>query len=159
MLYNVIHKKMKKIFIIIMLVSVNWVNAQTDRSTKGEHLKEMRQKMKEMPPEQKAELKTKRLTLWLDLNESQQKKMQFLQLELARDAAKASTNKKSLQEMTATELFEAKNKKLEQKIRQKEEMKKLLTEEQYSKWEKGKSRMALRHGKHSRTNARMLQRY
>lgn len=93
-----------------------------------------------LSPEQRVELRVKKLTLALDLNEKQQKEMKNLLLNKETERQQAiddlkiqNQNKKKL---TADERFAIKNKALDKKIAMKEEMKKILTKEQMGKLEK-----------------------
>lgn len=104
--------------------------------------------MKDLSPEQIATLQTKKMTLALDLSEAQQTKMKSL---LASNAAARKAKmeahkaqKESKEKMTSQEKYALQNERLDHKIAQKQEMKALLTEAQYTKWEK----MQHRKGKH-----------
>lgn len=96
--------------------------------------------MKDLTIEQKAELMTKKMTLHLDLNESQQSKVKAIQMkqlkemEAKRDARKAQ--KDSDEKMNSEERYSKANAKLDAQIAHKEEMKNILDAEQYEKWEK-----------------------
>ncbi len=96
--------------------------------------KQVRKEAKEnYTPEQRAELQTKKMTLTLDLNESQQKKVKQVFLDNAKNKPARSENAK---EMTDQQKFEAKNAMLDRRIVMKKQMKEILTEEQIVKWEK-----------------------
>lgn len=96
--------------------------------------------MKDLSPEQIATLQTKKMTLALDLNEEQQTKMKALfasnavERKAHMEARKAK--KENDEKMTAVEKYTMENKRLDHKIAQKKEMKQLLNDEQYAKWEK-----------------------
>ena len=100
--------------------------------------------MKDLTIEQKAELMTKKMTLHLDLNESQRSKVKAIQvkqlkeMEAKRDARKAQ--KDSDEKMTNEERYAKANAKLDAQIAHKEEMKNILNAEQYEKWEKTMSK-------------------
>ncbi|MAP54526.1 MAG: hypothetical protein CL605_06440 [Altibacter sp.] len=110
--------------------------AQTPDVDKKEMRKEMKQKMKDLTPEQAADLETKKLTLALDLSEAQQKEVKVLALEKAKKRKERSSGRQDRAEMTATEMYERKAKMMEERIEHKLKMKKILTEAQYEKWEK-----------------------
>lgn len=96
--------------------------------------------MKELSPEQAATLDTKRMTLALDLDESQQKTLKPILLEQA--ALRTSkmeerrTKRASGTPATKEERFTMQNERLDHMIAHKAKIKKLLTAEQFTKWEK-----------------------
>ena len=103
--------------------------------------------MKDMSPEQVATLETKKMTLALDLNEKQQQQIQEIHLDKAierqtfRQERKARDSKPD-----ADERFEIMSDRLDKQIAVKDQMKDILSNEQYEKWEKislsrGKSKM------------------
>ena len=95
--------------------------------------------------EQRAELHTKKMTLALDLNDSQQKKVKQVFLDMAKNKPARS----NMKEMTDQQKFEAKNAMLDRRIAMKRQLKEILTEEQLTKWEKSlQSRRG--HSKHRR---------
>jgi hypothetical protein len=124
---------MKKVLIIFMALATFAVNAQHKDSERKEHSKEMKANL---TPEQKADLKMKKMTLALDLNASQQQKVKQLFLKAEND--KPETRPKR-SEMTDTQKYEAKSVMLDRRITMKKEMKEILTEEQFTKWERQQS--------------------
>jgi len=110
--------------------------------------------------DQIATIRTKKLTLLLDLNAQQQQQiLEINKLKVAEHKAKKEARKKqkeSDQKPTGDQLFERKNKQLDAMIAHKAEMKEILTAEQYETWvktrrEKGKQRK-------QRKGKRMMQR-
>lgn len=101
-----------------------------------------------LKPEQRVELRVKQMDLALDLNDKQQKDIQKLMLERTKKAeqlrAQRKSNKEAGKKLTADERFAMQSKALDEKIAMKDEMKKILTAEQFSKWESMKKE---RHGK------------
>lgn len=90
-----------------------------------------------LTPEQMATLQTKKMTLALDLNSTQQKQVQELHLENAKlRKEKMEAMKEKSRELSSEERFTRQNDRLDHMIAQKEKMKKILNEEQYAKWEK-----------------------
>jgi len=96
--------------------------------------------MEKLSPEQHNELMLKKMTLDLDLNTSQQKEIGKI---IADQSAKRKDHMKKMKEKmdkkeepSSDEIFEMKSKMLDDKIAMKEKMKKILTPEQYKKWEK-----------------------
>lgn len=99
-------------------------------------------KMEKFTPEQRNQLMLKKMTLELDLNSTQQKEMSKI---ISDQSAKKEAHMKKMKEKmdkkeepTSDEIFEMKSKMLDDKIEMKEKMKKILTPEQYKKWEKSK---------------------
>ena len=100
--------------------------------------------MQDLTPQQVATLQTKKMTLALDLDETQQKEVASLLSE------KAALRKTKLEERsikrseetrpTKEERFAMQNEHLDQQIAHKAEMKKILTEKQFTRWEKMQQR-------------------
>ena len=132
---------MKKILIIavaLLALQVNAQEQQRERSNKqGRSLK-----MMDLSAEDAATLQTKKMTLHLDLNKSQQAEIKKINLENAtkRKAmmAERKARKKSgeIQKPTQEQRLEMVNTKLDRKIAMKAKMKNILDKEQYAKWEK-----------------------
>ena len=117
-----------KNLIIVVLVLITWTSfAQQKRSERGDHKKEMRQKGNNLSPEQKAELATKKMTLQLDLNEAQQKKLYVVELEQAELHKLRFQNKKNRPQLNDEERFKMKTERLDHQIATKKKMKSILT--------------------------------
>lgn len=123
---------MKKI-VIVMLMFVG-VTALAQRGGSGS-----RNHMKDLTPEQMATLQIKKATLALDLNEAQQTQMKALFLEKAKER-KAKKESGETKELTSEEKYARANARLDKQIAEKEELKKILSEEQLEKWQKMKHR-------------------
>ncbi len=98
---------------------------------------------RDLNPEQIATLTTKKMTLDLDLNESQQSKIYELQLENAKTRMtkmeahkKAKENNESMTKLSSEERFAKKTEMLDHQIAQKKKMKAILNTDQFEKWEK-----------------------
>ena len=137
---------MKKILMAILVMAT--ISATAQDQNKGK-----RGDMKDLSPDQVASLQTKKMTLALDLNESQQAKVKTI---LTKDAtarkAKMEERKASKDEgkkvMTSEEKYAKQNERLDHQIARKEEMKSILTADQFEKWEKMNHRKKMRgHGK------------
>ena len=119
-----------KTWILALMMTVGLSATAQHRGDRQEPLK----------PEQKAELQSKKIRLALDLNEKQQKDIQKLFTERNKKTAdfqaEAKANREVGKKPTANERFEMKNRMLDGKIAMKEEMKKILTADQFEKWEK-----------------------
>lgn len=131
------------VFVLIALIAFN-VQAQ-----KGEHAR----KGSNMTPEQMATMRTKQMTLALDMSDAQQKDVLALNLKNAEKFSKARGERK---ELTEEERYEMKNKMLDMQIANQRAMKNILNEEQFGKWRKiqnsrnakMKKHFAQRRGKH-----------
>lgn len=139
---------MKKVIIAAMLLIGVIATAQTNTSKENSP----RKGLSDLTPEQMAILKTKKMTLALDLTASQQEKIKTLQLENAKlrqskmEERKAQKEAGDTKKRSSEERFNMANARLDRQIAQKTEMKKILSETQYEKWEK----MNHRRGKKSK---------
>ncbi len=142
---------MKKLFIIILVTStINFTLAQ-------QHKKDFR--AMDYTPEEIASLKTKKMTLFLDLNQAQQDAIYAINLENANRRKAHIAKRKAMKEndekpkMTKEERLQKVNNRLDRKIALKEKMKSILTAEQYQKWEnamtKRKRHAKMKKKKHS----------
>lgn len=130
---------MKKLFVVILLILSGSVFAQgpMHRETKKQHHKQ--EYMKGLSAEQLATLKTKKMTLALDLNKDQQEKMYALNLDRVKDRKqKMEARKKEVKkpELSSEVKFNRMNTQLDKKIALKNKVKSILTEEQFKKWER-----------------------
>lgn len=137
---------MKKLIIIaIALISIQGF-AQGERKERPNR-NENRQKMMNLSAEEMATLQTKKMTLHLDLNKSQQDDIYKINLENATlrktymEARKAKKEAGTVQKPSKEDRLERMNARLDHKIAVKVKMKKILNEAQYAKWEKAQSRM------------------
>jgi periplasmic protein CpxP/Spy len=129
---------MKKAMIILMALTTFAITAQNKNQDRKENRSQLRENL---TPEQRAELHAKKMTLDLNLNETQQAQVNQLLLDMEKNKPERPENRK---EMTDAQKFEAKNTMLDRRIAMKKEMKKILTEEQFTKWENGKQRQERR---------------
>lgn len=124
---------MKKVFLIFTLVLSVLTYAQEKKGV-----------VEKMSPEQQTTLLVKKLTLSLDLNQKQQEEIKVLLLERAQKKAAHQLAQKEKKEKgekpTATEKFENQSQLLDAQIEFKAKMKKILSEEQFKKWEKLRNR-------------------
>ena len=126
---------MKKLAILALALITFQANAQDKKEVK----KERKEKMMQLEPQEMAELQTKKMTLHLDLTEAQQKKVMALNLEQAKQRKAAMEKRKEAKEKgekpTKEERLAFENKKLDAQIENKKQMKSILNDEQYKKWE------------------------
>ena len=143
---------MKKVLILALAFATIQITAQQQTKKEG---KGRMHKYENMTAEEAATLQTKKMTLALDLNEDQQKKVQKINLENAKQRKATMEAHRSMKESEAfdnlsdEQKLELKNARLDKQIARKKQMKEVLTEEQYKKWsenmekrhEKGKEKM------------------
>ncbi len=143
---------MKKLAILALALITFQANAQDKKEVK----KERKEKMMQLEPLEMAELQTKKMTLHLDLTEAQQKKVMTLNLEQAKQRKAAMEKRKVAKEKgekpTKEERLAFENKKLDAQIENKKQMKSILNEEQYKKWEtilekRGRMKSRMKRGK------------
>ena len=129
---------MKKLVIVAVMLVGFLTFAQEKGEQKGDRKARMENR-ESLSPEQQAELQVKRMTLDLDLNSKQQGEIKKIVLEQAkkREAKKTQwkANKEAGKTASKDEKFAMKNEALDEHIAMKAEMKKILTAEQFSKWE------------------------
>lgn len=129
---------MKNLFVTAILLVGFLTFAQEKGVQKGDRKAKIENR-EIMTPEQQAEIQVKRMTLHLDLNTKQQGEVKRIVLEQAkkREAKKAEwkANKEAEKSLTRDEKFAMKNQMLDEQIAMKSEMKKILTEDQFAKWE------------------------
>lgn len=145
---------MKKLIVLAALVISSATFGQENHREKREHHKKGRMEMmKDLSPEQMTTLRTKKLTLALDLTKTQQNKMHALHLENAK--AKKDQMKKREQlkgtekpKLSSDEKYQKMNSVLDRKIEMKSKMKSILTEEQFQKWERSQKQNRSKKKKH-----------
>ena len=145
---------MKKLLIIAVALIALQSTAQQNK--KGKHQNgERANRMEQISAEDMASLHTKRMTLHLDLNASQQAEVMKINLETAtkrkammaeRQAKKQSGDAKK---PTPEERLKMAHVRLDHKIAVKAKMKTILNPEQFAKWEKAENRRGMK-GKHKK---------
>lgn len=107
----------------------------------------------EFTAEQQAILKTKKMTLALDLDQNQQNQLLALHQKWIQEKAntKASYQSMSMKELSADQKFELMRTKLDKKIDQQKELKKVLDKDQYELWKESTMK------KHDRSKAKKMQ--
>ncbi|GLB52000.1 DUF4890 domain-containing protein [Neptunitalea chrysea] len=140
---------MKKLLVLatILVTTVAMAQGNFQEKVKGRDGKDPRpgfeRMMEDFTPEQIATLKTKRLTLALDLTEKQQKELLKVNTKMATkrkakfEAMKTKREKAKdgeFERPTAEERFAMENERLDEQIAFKNKMKSILTDEQYQKW-------------------------
>lgn len=125
---------MKKLFIAALLMTGMASFAQNAPMAKKD-------KAEQMTPEQRNQLRLKKMTLELGLNASQQEEMGKLIAEQSKkhEAMKADHKNPADAKPTADERFARQNKMLDERIAMNDKVKKILSPEQFEKWEKMKN--------------------
>ena len=136
---------MKQVLMIVLLVVSGTLVAQPPGPGKDGPRKHKHEKMEQLSPQQKAELKTKEMTLHLDLNAAQQAEIMKLNLEMATKREQNKPKMKEKGDPTANDRFERANSRLDDKIATKKRLKSILTKEQFEKFEKAHSRKGKEH--------------
>ena len=131
---------MKKLLIIAL--AFIGLQATAQRNQGGPRNGERGDKMMNLSAEEIATLQTKKMTLFLDLSESQQNKIQKINVDKATErkammeARKAKKEAGTAERPSKEERLKMMNDMLDKKIAEKAEMKNILNDEQYAKWEK-----------------------
>ncbi|MDO7174002.1 hypothetical protein [Mariniflexile sp. AS56] len=137
---------MKRLIVIALaLISIQGI-AQEERKERPNR-EEGTHRMSDLTPEEAANLLTKKMTLHLDLNRSQQKDIYAINLENAKSRknmmaaykAKKASDKKA--RPSKEERLAMENAKLDHQIATKAKMKSILNKEQFVKWEETQSKM------------------
>jgi Spy/CpxP family protein refolding chaperone len=118
---------MKNILVIAALLIAGTIAAQTGNN-------EGKDQRPNRSPEQVATLKSKKLTLALDLTDQQQKAVYELALQEA-ESVKERPTREAAKNMSADQKMELQSQRLDKRIAAKREMNNILTPEQYAKWE------------------------
>lgn len=133
----------KLVLAALLLIGFSAMAQQQNREEGRRHLADF-------TPEQMATLQTKRMTLALDLTADQQSKIKEVFTKNAEERkAKMEgykARKESGETLTDDEKFAMQNERLDRQIAHKEEMKAILDNAQYAKWEK----MREKRGKHKK---------
>ncbi|HRG19185.1 MAG TPA: hypothetical protein PLP39_08850 [Flavobacterium lutivivi] len=120
---------MKKI-VLVLLLAISFVGFSQEKKEMGKE---------RLTNEQRAELESKKMKLDLDLNDKQTAEVKKLLLEQQNKGDEVRKTMKAKKESgvkpSQDEVFKMKNELLDRQIAFKGEMKKLLTPEQYAKWE------------------------
>lgn len=125
---------MKKAVLLLMMIGTLSMSAQNKENNNRKGHKNFKT---QYTPEQKAELRAKKMTLTLDLNDSQQADLKKMFLQLEKDKP---TMTKQRSEMTSDDRFAMQTARLNHQISMKRGLKNILNAEQMAKWEKQQKR-------------------
>lgn len=133
----------------LLLLATLGVYGQRAQGPKERGAHQMKELTKDWTPTQRAELKTKKLTLHLDLTEKQQEQVHAIHLQQEEHFAAKRKEREAGKKLTSEELYQLKSNALDRKIAEKEQFKAILNAEQFTKFEKlnnRKHRAKRRHG-------------
>jgi Spy/CpxP family protein refolding chaperone len=129
---------MKKVIIMALMVVSTAAFAQEKETKKGDP-QTRSASMEAMTPEQRADLRVKQMTLDLDLTEKQRTEIKKIVLENSKKSeakrAEMKAKKAEKKAMSAEERYAMQNERLDNQIEMKAQMKKILTQEQFEKFE------------------------
>lgn len=128
---------MKKYILVasVILIGLNQAQAQRPQQAKKDRPGAFQQQMNDLKPEQQAILKTKKITLELDLDAGQQKRVERFILDRQLEHQENRLDNKRRFELTADERFALVESRLDRRIAFKQEMKSILSEAQWDKFE------------------------
>ena len=136
---------MKKIISIFLLLFSGFLMAQPPHQQSPPE-KRM-ERMNKLTAEQQATLWSKKMTLELDLNDTQEQQLYALVLNKANTHKKRRANRLK-ERPNSEEKYQMQVDLLEEKIAMKKAMKSILTAEQYGLWEKSQKKKELMKKKH-----------
>ncbi|MCF6278731.1 MAG: hypothetical protein L3J14_00105 [Flavobacteriaceae bacterium] len=131
---------MKKL--VIVCVALITLNAQGQKDVMLFQKNTKKEFIENLTPQEFSELKTKKMTLRLDLTESQQDEIQKIHFRNAIDRKfkKEERRKKGAQikalKLSKEERLQMMNNRLDKQIEMKKQFREVLNEKQYEKWEK-----------------------
>jgi len=136
-------RKLVVALIVLMTISIQAQESIND-AKKESHGNKHKEFMQDLTPEEAATLRTKKMTLQLDLTESQQREIKKINLEMAqerstkREERKKKMEQAKVQRPSKEERLSMMNNRLNKQIETKKKMKGVLNEKQYGKWEKSR---------------------
>ncbi len=128
---------MKNLLLLCFLALSLQVGAQSDADANIKRGAQ-NERMDNLSPDQRAELKAKKLALHLDLSDAQHKEVLQLSKKWEQNQEAMRKEMQSGKEITKDQRFEHKSKMLDQEIEMKKQLKSILTEAQYAKFEETK---------------------
>lgn len=138
-------KKLVGLTILIFLVSIS-INAQNSRRGGNNN--------SQFTPEQSATIQAKKMALNLDLTEKQQKAVYKLMKKNAEERSsirdERQTNRQNGTALTQDQRYDLANNRVDRQIAHKAEMKKILSQEQFDKWQLTRSEFRNNKGRMSK---------
>lgn len=129
---------MKKVFLIaIAFISLQAKAQRPSMANRAEMMENRMSFINDLSVDEIAEMQTKRMTFYLDLTPSQKKEVHKINLDIAKtrkEFMETFKNKKTKGKPSSDELYKLMNNRLDKQIEVKTALKKILTEEQLTKW-------------------------
>ncbi|MBT8274168.1 MAG: DUF4890 domain-containing protein [Bacteroidia bacterium] len=138
---------MRQLLIMVLILSTLSLTAQDRRGhhgKRGDHAKG--QFLKDLSPEESANLRTKHMALDLNLTDAQQREIYNLNLKqaenrIAKQEEREEKRADSKNEKPSKEdALKRMNERLDRKIAHKKDMQRILNEDQFQKWERSNKR-------------------
>ena len=148
---------MKRLIVIALVMIGLQVNAQDRKRDHSKTRHDRAAMMHELSAEDIATLQTKKMTLHLDLSESQQTKVKALVLEETKvkkakmAEMKATKEAGTMEKPSKEERASRMNERLDRQIAMKRQMKDILNDEQYQKWQKSMEKRSDKRGRKGRS--------
>lgn len=121
----------------MLICSLLFMFAATAQRHQGaDHRNSQKRVMKDATPEEMASLRSKKLTLDLDLSAAQQAQVKTIELARANEAKALMAERKEKNQLSKEEVMALRSARLDRAIAYKREMKAVLNAAQYEKWEK-----------------------
>ncbi len=125
---------MKKVIFVLALLVTLGLQAQ-NRPNQDRKGRNFDKEMADLTPQQRAEMKTQRMTLHLDLTEAQQKQVQKLNENFEAKREKVRLTQEERQALTKEERYAHKKARMDEEIEYKRALKEILTDDQYTKFD------------------------
>lgn len=120
---------MKKMLLLIVILTVGITTAQEEEATAT-------QKKERLSPEQRASIKSKKMTLALDLTDRQQAEVYSILMAEAKNNPKEPVSRRQRAQLDPSERFNRMQERIDGQIRVKRQLKQVLSKVQYAKFEK-----------------------
>jgi outer membrane receptor for ferrienterochelin and colicin len=122
--------------LVIILIALIGFNLGAQNNRQGNKHRQHKIEQSQLSPEQQADLKSKKMALALDLNEAQKQKIYDLELTKARERKEFQAKRQAENQETMNGRYERQTARLDRQIAYKGSLKKILSKEQFEKWEK-----------------------
>lgn len=142
---------MKKV-VIFMLMCFSSISFAQLAEKEKRNQKDQKEFFESLSDEELATLRSKKMMLSLDLSSQQYQQVYTLTLMKIKTKRNEQVSKKRISDLSNEEKFSLANERLDDQIAHKKEMKSILNESQYEKWEGITMRSRMRHKRsHKRT--------
>ena len=142
---------MKKV-VILLLICFSSISFAQPAEKEKRNQKDQKEFFESLSDEELATLRSKKMMLSLDLSPQQYQQVYTLTLMKIKTKRNDQVSKKRISDLSNEEKFSLANERLDDQIAHKKEMKSILNESQYEKWEGITMRSRMRHKRsHKRT--------